>query len=247
MKTRLHKILAEAGIASRRKAEEMISLGLVEVNGVVVTELGSQADLETDVIRVDGKRVKIHPHKEVWMFFKPKSVVSTLSDPEGRPCLANYLPQSRARLFPIGRLDYDAEGLLLLTNDGQLAQALAHPSKEVWKEYLVKLKGNITQEVMVKLRQGPVIDGKKKKPVRLKLLHYKEDKSWVSVSLTEGTKHHLKKMFIAVGHPVLKIKRLAVGPLNLGELKAGESRRLTDLEVAESRKLSKSDHAQKVS
>jgi len=231
MKQRLQKIIADAGIASRRKAEELMEQGLVTVNGVVVDELGAKADAAEDEIRVDGQKIRVSAHKEVWMFYKPKSVVSTLDDPEGRPSLKDYLPHTKLRLFPVGRLDYDAEGLILLTNDGELSQALTHPSKDIWKEYLVKLKGRIPQEVMAKLRRGPIIDGKKKKPVRMKLIHHRDEKSWVSVSLTEGTKHHLKKMFLAVSYPVLKIKRLAIGDLILGELEPGKSRRLTVEEV----------------
>ena len=235
MKERLQKILAQAGIASRRGAEEFILLGVVEVNGEVVSELGAKADPDFDEIRVEGKRLRIGTEKYVYAFYKPKAVVTTLKDPEGRKTIADFMPQSKERLFPVGRLDYDAEGLILLTNDGDLAQSLMHPSGHVWKEYLVKVKGNITQEVMTKLSKGPVLDGKKKKPCKIKLLHYKGDKSWLSVSLQEGIKHQIKRMFLYEGHPVSKIKRVKIGNVSVGELSAGQSRLLAPEEVKELR------------
>ncbi len=232
MMIRLQKILAEAGITSRRKAEELILQGLVEVNGQVVDELGAKADPATDEIRLEGKRLKPALAKEVWAFYKPKAVVTSLHDPEGRTTVEHFMPRTAARLFPVGRLDYDAEGLLLLTNDGDLANKLMHPKSHVWKEYLVKLKGRIPQEAMASLRKGPILDGKKRKPVQIKLLHYKDEKTWVSVCLSEGIKHQIKKMFLAAGYPVLKIKRIRVGSVDLGELEPGQSRRLGAQEVA---------------
>lgn len=231
---RLQKILAQAGIASRRKAETLIQKGLVSVNGKVVTELGTKADPARDQIEVEGellKNAKKTEKKVVYLLYKPKSVVSTLKDPEGRKTIVDFFPKTEARLFPVGRLDYDAEGLLLLTNDGDLAYRLTHPSKHVWKEYFVKVKGNIPEVVLAKLRKGPIIDRKQRQPVKVRLLHYKGDKSWVLVSLQEGIKHHIKKMFMQVGFPSLKIKRFSIGPVNLGEMSPGECRRLTQEEV----------------
>ncbi|MDX2472043.1 MAG: pseudouridine synthase [SAR324 cluster bacterium] len=231
MKERLQKILAQAGVASRRGSEEFITRGMVEVNGEMVTELGAKADPEVDDIRVGGKKLRLNQEKVVYALYKPKSVVTTLKDPEGRKTVADYIPHTKDRLFPVGRLDYDAEGLILLTNDGDLAQELMHPSGHVWKEYLVKVKGNITNEVMAKLARGPVLDGKKKKPCKIKLIHYKGDKSWLSVSLQEGIKHQIKRMFLYEGHPVSKIKRIKIGNIIAGDLETGQSRLLTLEEV----------------
>ena len=234
MKLRLQKAIANAGIASRRKAETLINEGRVAVNGSIVREQGTQVDLDKDKIRVDGKMVTYHKIKRVvYALYKPKACVTTLDDPQGRDTIVKYFPETGIRLFPIGRLDYDAEGLILLTNDGELAQNIAHPTKHVWKEYLVKVKGNIPMQAVKKLKSGPLIDGKKRQPVKAKFLHFINDKSWLSVSLQEGLKHHIKKMFVQIGFPVLKIKRYAIGNIELQDMKPGEIRKLKEVEVQE--------------
>lgn len=233
MSERLQKVIAHAGLASRRAAERMIVDGEVTVNGQIVTELGTKVDAERDHIEVAGQRLRTNQHRArlVYALYKPKSCVTTLHDPEGRDTVVNYFPKIKERLFPVGRLDYDAEGLLLVTNDGDLANRLMHPSKHVWKEYLVKLKGRISQGVLRKLEPGPMIRGKKRQPVKIRFLHYKNEKTWVSVSLQEGLKHHLKLMFMEVGFPVEKIKRYRIGNVELFELRPGQHRLLDAHEV----------------
>ncbi len=234
MKLRLQKFIAQAGIASRRKAEELISQGRVLVNGEVISKMGVQVDPETDHVRIDGKPVLLKTSRRiVYALYKPKACVTTLDDPQGRETIVSFFPKTSKRLFPIGRLDYDAEGLILLTNDGELAQNIAHPTKHIWKEYLVKIKGKIDRPEINALKTGPLIDGKKRQPVKVKFLHFINDKSWLSVSLQEGLKHHLKKMFANIGYPVLKIKRYRIGNIELKEMQPGEIRKLADAEIEE--------------
>lgn len=229
---RLQKFIADAGLASRRKAEEMISNGQVIVNGAIVTELGTKIDPAADHVRVDGKIVQRQSAKKVvYALYKPKSCMTTMNDPQGRDTIVKYFPKTSYRLFPVGRLDYDAEGLLLLTNDGDMAQSIAHPTKHIWKEYFVKIKGKISQDQLNKLKSGPVIDGKKRQPIKVKTLHHVNDKTWLSVSLQEGLKNHLKKMFSQIGFPVIKIKRFSVGNIELKEMKPGEVRKLSSEEI----------------
>lgn len=234
MMIRLQKFIADAGIASRRKAEELIAEGLVSVNGKIVNQPGTRVDPENDHVKVDGKPVQAPERKPVvYALYKPKSCVTTLSDPQGRDTIVKYYPRTGMRLFPIGRLDYDAEGLLLITNDGSLAQSIAHPGRHVWKEYLVKIKGNISKNELNGLKSGPVIDGKKRQPVKARFLHFINDKSWVSISLQEGIKHHIRKTFAGIGYPVLKIKRYRIGNIELKDMKPGECRLLSQNEIQE--------------
>jgi len=208
-------------------------MGEVQVNGQVVTKLGTQVDPEADKIRVAGKMIH-NNNKErtiVYAFYKPKSCVTTLSDPQGRKTIVDFFPKTKVRLFPIGRLDYDSEGLILLTNDGDLAQSLSHPSKHVWKKYLVKIKGKVAHHELQRLKSGPIIEGQKRQPVRIKFLHYINDKTWIEVCLQEGLKHHIKKMFKELNYWVIKIKRYAVGNIELQEMKPGESRLLSQAEI----------------
>ncbi len=230
---RLQKYIADAGLASRRKAEKMISEGRVTLNGSPVTRLGTKVDPTVDHVRVDGKMIRpVTGQSVVFALYKPKSCITTLDDPQGRDTIVKYFPKSAKRLFPVGRLDYDAEGLILLTNDGELAQNIAHPGKHVWKEYFVKIRGKISPEEIGRLKPGPVIDGKKRQPVMIRHLHTINDKTWLSVSLQEGLKHHLKKMFGQIGFPVLKIKRYSIGNVELKEMKPGEIRKLSSEEVS---------------
>ncbi|MFH2132230.1 MAG: pseudouridine synthase [bacterium] len=232
MTIRLHKFIANAGIASRRKAEQLISDGKVTVNGHLISLQGTQIDPETDMVRVNGKLVSIVPREPVaYALYKPKNCVTTLMDPQGRDTIVNYFPKTSQRLFPVGRLDYDAEGLLILTNDGDLANRIAHPSQHIWKQYFVKIKGKITPEEINRIRSGPVIDGKTRQPVKIRFLHFVNDKSWLVVSLQEGIKHHIKKTFLAAGYPVLKIKRYSVGNIELLELSPGECRQISKTEI----------------
>lgn len=234
MTIRLQKFIANAGIASRRKAEQMIIDRQVAVNGQIVTRLGTQIDPDTDAVKVNGRLVQLTTTPSVaYAVYKPKNCVTTLNDPQGRDTIVNYFPNTKHRLFPIGRLDYDAEGLIILTNDGDLANRIAHPSRHVWKQYFVKLKGKISGEEINRLRSGPIIDGKKRQPVKIRFLHFINDKSWLVVSLQEGIKHHIKKTFLAAGYPVLKIKRYSIGNIELQDLSPGEWRQLSGKEIHE--------------
>ncbi len=231
---RIQKAIAQAGIASRRHAERMILDGMVRVNGVVVKKPGASIVAGKDSLEVEGRNVKWDSagHQEVWVLNKPKGCVTTLSDPQNRPTIKDHFPRTPARLFPIGRLDYDAEGLLLLTNDGDLANRVAHPSFSVPKTYLVKIKGRIENDALEKLRAGPVFGGRANRPVRARILHTPNDKTWVEVTLKEGVQHHIKKMFASIGHRVLKIKRYQIGPIALNDLEPGQTRRLEPGEIA---------------
>ena len=232
MTVRLHKAIADAGITSRRKAEALISDGRVAVNGKVVTHLGTKVDPTVDKIVVDGAPIVFSKRQAVvYALYKPKNCVSTLDDPQGRDTIVKYFPSTSQRLFPVGRLDYDAEGLILLTNDGDLAHRISHPRQHVWKTYFVKVRGKIENHQLSSLRSGPVIDGKKRQTVAVKVLHYINDKTWLTVSLKEGIKHQIKIMFDNLGFKVLKIKRYCIGPVELREMKPGEVRQLTSAEM----------------
>ncbi len=241
---RLQKVLASAGIASRRKAEEFILLGRVQVNGQIVTELGSKADPVHDHIRVDGKL--IHPVVEFryYMLNKPKQFVTTVSDPQGRPTVMQFFSHLKLRMFPVGRLDYYSEGLLLVTNDGELANALTRAASHVPKTYLVKVSGVPSEDALNALRRGVSIplgdfepasgyrgrEGRvRTAPATVRLFRQGEN-PWYEIKITEGRNRQLRKMFEEVGHHVEKIRRVEYGPLVL-DLPPGESRELTLQEV----------------
>ena len=247
---RLQKIIAAAGIASRRKAEELIAGGLVTVNGKIVTELGSKADAATDHIKVAGKALR-GPERHVYLLLhKPKGYVTTASDPEGRPTVLDMVRGVNARVYPVGRLDYLSEGLLLLTNDGELAQKLTHASSHVPKTYLVKVSGRPGDDEISKLRSGLFLpaetkplktgDGKQQRrrshavrtgPVRIERMR-DADNPWYEITLIEGRNRQIRRMFEQIGHHVEKIKRVRYGPLQL-DVEAGSFRHLTAQEVAQ--------------
>lgn len=233
--TRIQKAIAQAGLASRREAERMMLAGSVKVNGKVVRELGSTVVPGQDTLEVLGKKLAWDrpAATEVWALYKPKNCVTTLSDPEKRSTVKDYFPRTSARLVPVGRLDYDAEGLLLLTNDGDLAQWVTHPSHSVPKTYLVKVKGLVSEETLRNIRNGAKINGRRRRPAQAKVLHNLTDKTWVEVTLKEGVQHHIKKMFLELGHRVLKIKRYRIGAIALEDLAPGESRKLSSKELGE--------------
>ena len=232
MTIRLQKFIANAGVASRRKAEQLIIDRQVIVNGQVITRLGTQIDPATDKVKVNGKPITTATVNPVaYALYKPKNCVTTLKDPQNRDTIVNYFPKTQFRLFPVGRLDYDAEGLIILTNDGNLANRITHPSKHVWKQYFVKIKGKITSTEINQIRSGPIIDGKKRQPIKIRFLHFVNDKSWLVVSLQEGVKHHIKKTFLNAGYRVLKIKRYSIGNIELQELSPGECRELSNIEI----------------
>lgn len=231
MKERLQKILSEIGIASRRKAEEMIKEGRVTVNGAVAT-IGMKADPFVDYIKVDGKLVagpNVRPAKKVYyLFYKPRNVVTTLYDPEGRPTVKDYLKGIRYRVFPVGRLDFDSEGLLLLTNDGDFANSIIHPSKKIPKTYHVKVKGIIEEEDIEKLRKGVRLEDGMTMPAEVRRLKKGVSNSWVEITICEGRKRQVKRMLEKVGHPVIRLIRVGVGPFKIGNLKPGEIREIKE-------------------
>jgi 23S rRNA pseudouridine2605 synthase len=235
---RLQKILAAAGLTSRRKAEELILEGRVQVNGQVVTELGTKASLATDHIRVDGKLLQGAEKLRYFLLNKPKGFVTTVKDPEGRPTVMKFFEKVNVRLYPVGRLDYLSEGLLIVTNDGELANKLTRASAGVKKTYLVKISGAPSAAHLEQLRSGIMIEkgrfGRREgrvltQPAEIKLYRGGEN-PWYEVTLTEGRNREIRKMFEEIGHHVEKIKRIAFGPLVL-DVVTGEQRELTEMEV----------------
>ncbi|MCC7156985.1 MAG: rRNA pseudouridine synthase [Bryobacterales bacterium] len=232
---RLQKILAHAGIASRRKAEEYITSGRVTVNGVAVTELGSKADIGRDHIKVDGRLLRA-PRQEVYIALnKPREVVTTVADPQGRKTVMHLVKRVKERVFPVGRLDYHSEGLLLLTTDGELANRLASPAGHVQKTYAVKANGHLTAEQLESFRKGVSLHGRRTAPASIHLIR-QGGNPWYEVTITEGRQNQIRLMFKNFGLLVEKLKRVAIGPLALGGLKPGEFRHLEPREVARLRK-----------
>jgi 23S rRNA pseudouridine2605 synthase len=236
---RLQKVIAESGLASRRKAEELIAQGRVTVNGQVVCELGTKVDPARDHVKVDGRHLKPAPPQTFVMLNKPKNIVSTMSDPGGRGTIADLLPGVHVRVFPVGRLDFDSEGLMLLTNDGELAQLLLHPRHHVPKTYLIKVKGMLAPEHIAALEKGIALDDGKTGPAIVKKVGKATENSWLEITIFEGRKHQVKRMLDAVNHPVLKLKRVKFGPLSLGDLPTGHYRYLTDREANAVRELAR--------
>ncbi len=229
MEERLQKILSRAGVASRRGAEKVMSEGRVTINGQTVRELGTKADAAKDDIRVDGVRVRA-PREAVYLLLnKPKGVVTTRHDPEGRPTVMQLVP-AVAGLFPVGRLDLATEGLILLTNDGEFAQKVSHPSFEVPRTYEAKVRDIPDAETLARMRRGVRVEGDLLKVDSVRILEA-ENNSWIEITLHEGKNHEVRRLLDAVGHPVSKLRRVALGPLNLKGLKPGEFRALTPQEV----------------
>ncbi|MDR1833277.1 MAG: rRNA pseudouridine synthase [Propionibacteriaceae bacterium] len=227
---RLQKVLAQAGVASRRAAEELISQGRVEVDGVVVTAQGLRVDPAVAVVKVDGARIPVAPGHEYLALNKPLGVVSTMSDPQGRPTLAEYVPS--AGFFHVGRLDADTSGLLLLTNDGEFAQRVAHPSHEVEKTYLAEVRGEVSEATVRKLNAGIRLEDGPVRP-KVRLVQHSKGRSLLQVTLHEGRNRIVRRLLEAVGHPVRALTRTAVGPVRLGRLRPGQSRPLTAAELGE--------------
>lgn len=230
---RLQKFLARAGVASRRAAEELMREGRVTVNGAVASRPGTTIDPETDAVKVDGRRIAAPAAaRSYFILNKPRGYVTTLSDPQGRPTVMELVPRVRGRIFPVGRLDFQTEGLLLLTDDGELAGRLMHPSGKVPKIYRAKVKGSPRRESLERIRHGMVLEGKRTVPAGIRIVKKAENNSWVEVTVTEGRKHLIRKMLQGIGHPVLKLKRTGYGSLTLQGLPVGECRRLGPGEVA---------------
>ncbi|MFM1950789.1 MAG: hypothetical protein RL418_476 [Actinomycetota bacterium] len=227
---RLQKVLAAAGVASRRAVEEMIVKGRIKVNGKVVKELGTRIDPEVDQVQVDGRPWQLDPDRIYFAFHKPKGVVSTMADENGRPCLADYF-MGFDRVFNIGRLDADTTGLLLMTNDGDLANQLAHPSFGVEKLYVAKVRGKITRVEMQRLKDGVKLDDGLAQADSARVIDQNEQTSLVEVVLHSGKNRVVRRMFDAIGFPVLELTRKSFGPMRLGNLKPGQFRELSKLEV----------------
>jgi len=228
---RLQKILAAAGVASRRKAEEIILAGRVRVNGRVVAELGAKADATRDHIEVDGRAVLSEP-PVVLVLNKPRGVVSTASDPEGRETVVDLVKGIRARVYPVGRLDFATSGALLLTNDGELAHALTHPRFGVEKIYLLKIKGRAPQRVLDSWRKGVELEDGKTRPADVFKIEESDAYTWVRIGLREGRNRQIRRMAEAVGLEVNKLKRVAFAGITIEGLRPGEWRELTDREIA---------------
>jgi 23S rRNA pseudouridine2605 synthase len=238
MQIRLQKFLSQAGLGSRRKAEQMIEQGLVSVNGEIITHLGSKVDPKKDVVFCQGEQVKITANKTVTMLlYKPKGFLSTLSDPEGRPTIQHFLAGIPWRLFPVGRLDFNSEGILLLTNDGELAFTLTHPKHHLPKIYLVKVRGVPDKAKLQRLRHGIKLAEGLTAPAQVKLLETTKTNCWLKIALREGKNRQIRRMGDAIGHPVLKLKRVGVAFLDLGNLAPGQYRWLTHQEVRNLKKL----------
>jgi len=235
MEERIQKIIAQMGIASRRKAEEIIAEGRVTVNGKVAL-IGEKADPSKDHIKVDGKLLIRREPKVYLMFNKPKNVVTSLADPQGRPTIKDYLKSIRYRVFPVGRLDFDSEGLLLLTNDGDFTNAVLHPSRKIPKTYMVKVKGIIDDNKINKLRLGVRLEDGRTLPARVKFARQSQNNSWIEIAITEGKKRQVRRMVEAVGHPALKLRRVSINGVRLSGLKIGELRPLTERELRELKK-----------
>ncbi|WP_062388695.1 pseudouridine synthase [Demequina iriomotensis] len=228
---RLQKVLASAGVGSRRKCEELIERGRVTVDGEVVDQLGVRVDPDEVVIAVDGERISVAAGHVTVVLNKPFGVVSTMSDPQGRPALDQFVKQYDERLFHVGRLDAETTGLLLLTNDGELANRLAHPTHGVSKVYVAKVRGRVSKHIPTQLKQGVDLDDGPVRATACTVLDVAKDSSLVQVELHEGRNRIVRRMFDKVGHPVLELVRTQFGPIRLGTMAPGELRELSPGEV----------------
>lgn len=231
MQERLQKIISRAGIASRRSAEKMIQEGRVSVNGTLATSLGSKADPQRDEIRIDGRLIPLEAERLYLMVNKPRGYVTTLHDPQGRMIVTDLLKGVRERVYPVGRLDYDSEGLLLMTNDGAFAQRLQHPRYGIAKTYLVKVEGRMTAQEMKALKEGvPLPDGRFV-PQQVTIEKINEKSVWLCLVTHDGRNRVIRRAFEALGHPVARLVRTAIGGVGLGSLGQGKWRPLTQREI----------------
>ncbi len=227
---RLQKHLAKAGIASRRNAEKLIKEGRITVNGKVVSEMGTKVDPDTDVILFKGQKVIVE-NKLYLLLHKPTGYLCTLHDPQKRPIITDLLPHISKRIFPVGRLDLDSEGALIMTNDGELSQFLQHPRFEVDKTYKATVKGKPTNSELHQLRKGIMLDGQKTYPAQIRVLRKSSESTILEIIIHEGKKRQVRKMFAAIGYPVQRLIRTAYGNLKLGDLPSGKYRKLTKNDI----------------
>lgn len=238
MLERLQKILSTAGVASRRAAEEYIRQGRVSVNGATITELGTKADPDVDDVRVDGRRVKPPSRRRYILLYKPRGYITSRSDPQRRPTVIDLLAKGGVReyVYPVGRLDYESEGLLLLTSDGDLAAKLMHPSHGVAREYEARVRGVPDRHALERLANGVMLDGRRTAPAQVKLLDESESASGaqavVSITIHEGRNRQVRRMCEAVGHPVIRLRRVRIGPIVDPHIRPGEFRDLAPKEIA---------------
>lgn len=227
---RLQKYIARCGVTSRRKAEELILAGRVKVNGAKVTELGTRVNPDKDAVTVDNKKIS-EVNKYIYIkLYKPEGYVTTVSDQFDRKTVLDLI-DIKERIYPIGRLDYNTSGLLLLTNDGELANRLMHPKYHIYKTYVAEIEGQISQESINELKTGVVIDNYRTAPAKVNLLKYKDSRSLVQISIYEGKNRQVRKMFDAVEHKVIKLKRISFGEVSLGDLKTGSWKNLSNGEI----------------
>ncbi|MBU0484242.1 MAG: rRNA pseudouridine synthase [Proteobacteria bacterium] len=227
MQERLQKIIAQAGICSRRKAEEFIRQGKIKVDGKIVTDMGIMVDSKLQLIEFEGQPLQ-SPEENVYILLnKPKGYVTTMHDPQGRPIVSSLLNNITARVFPVGRLDLDTEGALLLTNDGKTADRILHPRFEINKTYIAKVTGHPSQKKLLLLEKGVEIEGRMTSPAQLRVISTKAGSSEIEITIHEGRKRQVRKMFDAIGHRVKELKRVAYGGLKLGKLPLGKYRFLT--------------------
>jgi len=226
---RLQKVMAAAGIASRRASEELIAQGRVTVNGTVA-QLGDKADADRDVVELDGERINVDPERVYVMLNKPRGVITTADDPQGRPTVMDLI-NLPMRLFPVGRLDQDTEGLLLLTNDGELAHSLMHPSFEVERTYVALVPGPVRKRALAQMREGVELDDGIAKAKRVRVLEAERGKALVELVMTEGRKREVRRMLGALGLTVERLARVAYGEVELGDLRQGKWRFLTQQEI----------------
>jgi 23S rRNA pseudouridine2605 synthase len=245
MRARVSKVLAQAGVCSRRGAEEYIREGRVTVNGQVVKESAVLVDPANDHIKVDGRRLRPVPPSVYILLNKPKGVVTSLEDPQGRPTVADVLRGVKARVFPVGRLDYDTEGLLLLTNDGELANRLLHPRYGLERVYLAKVKGIPSREILERFRRGIPMEAGSRGQGDARLHRSLKANAWIEVVVREGKHHEVRRMCESVGHPVIALRRIGFGPLTLEGVPLGRYRHLTPTEVQALQRWAKSASEQK--
>ena len=240
---RLQKVIAGSGLTSRRKAETLIKEGRVTVNGKVVTVLGTCVDPTRDHVKVNGRHLKPQAPDIFLLLNKPAGYVSTMADPLKRPTIADLLGKGSIRIYPVGRLDYDTEGLLLLTNNGAIAQACLHPRYSVAKTYLAKIKGILTDQDITQLKHGLLLEDGPTAPAKARKVQKADVNSWIELTIHEGRKHQVKRMLEAIKHPVIRLKRIRFGPLTLGNLQPGHYRYLTDREANALRALLSKNHS----